>query len=83
MKADGGLVNGKIAIDYIMAKVPEIDPGQLFACGHSSAAVVALNFAAGDTRANLVTVRLGTDGKVCFYSYGRTSVIADITGYLS
>jgi hypothetical protein len=30
-----------------------------------------------------VTVRLGADGKVCFYSYGRTAVIADITGYLS
>ena len=35
------------------------------------------------SRANLVTVRLGSNGDVCFYSYGRTSVIADITGYLT
>jgi acetyl esterase/lipase len=54
MKADGGLVNGKIAIDYIVAKVPEIDPAQLFACGHSSSAVVALNLAAGDNRIRAV-----------------------------
>ena len=50
MRADGGLVNGKIAIDYVLAKVPEVDPNQLFACGHSSAAVVALNLARGDSR---------------------------------
>ena len=54
MKADGGLINGKIAIDYILAKVPEVDPAQLFACGHSSSAVVALNFAAGDNRIRAV-----------------------------
>ena len=48
--ADGGLINGKIAIDYVLAKVPEVDPNQLFACGHSSAAVVALNLARGDSR---------------------------------
>ncbi len=54
MKAEGGLVNGKIATDYILAKVPEVDPAQLFACGHSSAAVVALNFAAGDNRIRAV-----------------------------
>jgi acetyl esterase/lipase len=50
MQADGGLINGKIAIDYVLQKVPEVDPDQLYACGHSSAAVVALNFASGDSR---------------------------------
>ena len=55
----------------------------VFPCGGAVPLASNLNFTAGDTRANLVTVRLGSDGKVCFYSYGRTSVIADITGYLS
>ena len=50
MKADGGLINGKIAIDYVLQKVPEVDPDQLFACGHSSAADIALNLALGDSR---------------------------------
>jgi len=60
-------------------------PGYLtvFPCGGAVPLASNLNFTADDTRANLVTVRLGSDGKVCFYSYGRTSVIADITGYLS
>ncbi len=50
MEADGGLINGRVAIDYVLEKVPEVDPDRLLACGHSSAAVVALNFAAGDSR---------------------------------
>jgi acetyl esterase/lipase len=50
MKAEGGLVNGMIAIDYVLAAVPEVDPSQLYACGHSSAAVVAVNLAAADSR---------------------------------
>jgi dienelactone hydrolase len=54
MAADGGLANGKIALDYIEAKVPEIDPNQLYACGHSSSADVALNLAAGDKRIRAV-----------------------------
>jgi acetyl esterase/lipase len=50
MESDGGLRNGQIAIDYVLKKVPEVSPDQLYACGHSSAAVVALNLAAGDSR---------------------------------
>jgi acetyl esterase/lipase len=50
MRSDGGLINGKIAIDYALKKVPEVDPNQLFACGHSSSAVVSLNLARGDSR---------------------------------
>ena len=50
MEADGGLINGKTAIDYVLKRVPEIDPAQLYACGHSSAATVALNLARGDAR---------------------------------
>lgn len=60
-------------------------PGYLtvYPCGGAVPLASNLNFTAGDTRANLVTVQLGTGGKVCFYSYGRASVIADITGYLT
>jgi hypothetical protein len=60
-------------------------PGYLtvYPCGGAVPLASNLNFAAGDTRANLVTVRLSGDGRVCFYSYGRAAVIADITGYLT
>ncbi len=50
MEAQGGVVNGQIAIDYVLAKVPEVSPEQLYACGHSSAAVVALDLAVADSR---------------------------------
>ncbi|MEW1865208.1 hypothetical protein AB0399_33325 [Streptomyces sp. NPDC088194] len=42
----------------------------------------SLNYQAGQTIANLVTVPLGSTGKVSFYnSAGSTHVIADIAGY--
>src|SRR5207248_1689681 len=50
MESEGGLVNGRTAIDYVLKKVPEVDPHQMFACGHSSAAVMALNLVAADPR---------------------------------
>lgn len=41
-----------------------------------------INFAAGQTVANLVTVPVGTDGKVAFYNaVGSVQVIADLAGY--
>jgi hypothetical protein len=55
----------------------------VYPCGGAVPLASNLNFTTGDTRANLVTVRLGTGGKVCFYSFGRSAVIADITGYLT
>lgn len=50
MRADGGVANGKVAIDYVLATVPEVDPDRLYAAGHSSAATVALDLAAADHR---------------------------------
>jgi uncharacterized delta-60 repeat protein len=42
-----------------------------------------LNHGAGETRANLVTVRLGADGKIDLYngSLGGTDLIVDLAGY--
>jgi hypothetical protein len=41
-----------------------------------------LNFVAGDTIPNLVTVPVGADGKVAFYNFhGNVDVVADLFGY--
>ena len=42
-----------------------------------------LNYPAGDTRANLVTVRLGSNGKVALASSNRSTIelVADVAGY--
>ena len=42
MAADGGVANGKAALEYVLAKVPEVDPNQLYTAGHSSAATLSL-----------------------------------------
>ncbi|MBV1893517.1 MAG: hypothetical protein KUG57_05670, partial [Ilumatobacteraceae bacterium] len=42
----------------------------------------SLNIAGGQTAANLVVAKVGTDGKVRLYnSAGSVSLIADVTGY--
>jgi uncharacterized protein YkwD len=55
----------------------------VYPCGGAVPLASNLNFTAGQTVANLVTVRTGTNGSVCFYSFGRAAVVADITGYLT
>jgi hypothetical protein len=42
-----------------------------------------LNFGAGQTRPNLVTVRVPADGKICFYSSARVHLLADLAGGFS
>lgn len=45
-----GLTNAQAALDYALAKVPQIDPNRIFIAGHSSAATHALLMAASDSR---------------------------------
>ena len=40
-----------------------------------------LNYVAGDTVANLVVVKLGTNNQVSLFSLARTDMIADVVGY--
>jgi dienelactone hydrolase len=48
--ADGGLMNERAALDFALANVPEIDPGRIYAAGHSSAGTMALYVAEHDPR---------------------------------
>ena len=48
--ADGGLVDAKLALDYIAAKLKFVNKNQIYAVGHSSAATAALLVAAHDSR---------------------------------
>jgi dipeptidyl aminopeptidase/acylaminoacyl peptidase len=50
MAAHGGVDNAHTAVDFALARVPEIDPQRLYAAGHSSAATVALDVTAADSR---------------------------------
>ena len=42
-----------------------------------------LNYASGETRANLVVVKLGTGGKVNLYTSAGTQVVFDVAGWFS
>ncbi len=45
-----GIVNATNAITFALAKIPEVDPHQLYTAGHSSAALQALLLAENDPR---------------------------------
>ncbi len=48
--ARAGLINAKIAIEYALRKVPQVDPKRMYAVGHSSAGTMALLFAEHEPR---------------------------------
>ncbi|MFO0810922.1 MAG: prolyl oligopeptidase family serine peptidase [Gemmataceae bacterium] len=40
--AQAGLANVRAALDFVLAKAPDVDPGRVYIAGHSSAATLAL-----------------------------------------
>lgn len=48
--AKAGLNNAKAALDYFLAKSPDVDPNRVFIAGHSSAATLALLVAEHEPR---------------------------------
>lgn len=45
-----GMINARNALEFALQKVPEVNPAQVFAAGHSSAGTAALLFAAHEPR---------------------------------
>jgi len=57
-----GLVNARNALEYVLVKVPEVDPARIYAAGHSSAATHALLFAEHEPRlAGVIAYAPATD----------------------
>ena len=77
-----GVPNTAVAAVLNVAVTDPAAAGYLtvWACGARPDAST-LNYAAGAAVANLSIVKLGTGGKVCFYSSQATNLIADISGY--
>ena len=48
--ACAGLVNARNALEYVLARVPEVNPRQIYVAGHSSAGTLALLFAEHEPR---------------------------------
>ena len=48
--AQAGLVNGRNALEFVLARLPEVDPQRIYAAGHSSAGTLALLLAEHEPR---------------------------------
>lgn len=48
--ARAGLVNARNALEYVLNRVPEVDPKRIYSAGHSSAGTLSLLFAAHEPR---------------------------------
>jgi dipeptidyl aminopeptidase/acylaminoacyl peptidase len=54
LRAHAGLDNARAALDWVLTHEPDADASRVFASGHSSAATLALRFAAEDARVKAV-----------------------------
>ncbi len=55
----------------------------VYPCGQSRPTTSNLNFAVGQSVANLAVIQLPASGKVCLYTDDQTHLIADVNGYFS
>ena len=53
----------------------------VYPCGQPRPEASNLNYTAGQTVANLVIAKPGTNGNVCVYADATVDVLADISGY--
>jgi hypothetical protein len=76
---------GAVSVAFNVTVTNDDQPGFVtaYACSARVPLASNLNYVAGETRANLVTVPIQADGKVCFYTNGHAAIVADIAGYVS
>ncbi|WP_104818063.1 hypothetical protein [Kitasatospora sp. MMS16-BH015] len=82
--ANGVPASGVTAVVLNVTATDTTHDGYVTVYPHGTARPTAssLNFKAGQTVPNLVTVPVGADGKVSLYNFlGTTSLVADISGY--
>ncbi len=80
--------NNGVPVDAtaVTLNVTAANPGNagfvtLWPCGSERPATSNLNVTAGDTRPNLVTVKVGDGGRVCVYSQGAVDLVVDVSGW--
>lgn len=49
-RACAGLANSRVALEFVLRKVPHVDPNRIYAVGHSSSGTLALLFAEHEPR---------------------------------
>ncbi len=81
----GGIPPSATGVIVNVTVADPVAPGFLtvFPCGTAPPVVSNLNYVAGQTVPNLVAVKLGPDGSICFSTFRQTEVIADVVGYFT
>jgi hypothetical protein len=78
-----GVPDDAVAVTMNVTVTEANGPGYVtvYPCGRPRPLVSNVNFVHGVDVANLVTVRIGDGGQVCFFASESTQVVADIQGY--
>ena len=84
VRTRGGIAGDAEAVVLNVGAVNPSDAGffTVYPCGTTRPQASSLNFAAGETVSNSVTVSLPADGSVCIYSSVTTHAIADASAYV-
>jgi hypothetical protein len=83
VRGRGGVPAGAASAILTVTVVDAVEGGFLtvFTCGSARPNASNLNYAAGQTIANQVTLRLSpTTGDICIYNFGATQILADVAG---
>jgi hypothetical protein len=72
---------GAVVLNLTATEAPGAGFVTAFPCGLDRPHASSLNFTKGLDVPNQVTVKLGTNGDVCFFAAAQTQLIADVSGY--
>jgi hypothetical protein len=73
-------------VDAVLVNVTAVDPARggyltVYPCGSQRPNASNLNFGPGQTVANAVLAKVGTNGRICIYSPVTTDLVVDVNGY--
>ena len=82
LQLDFSDVDGVGAVTLNLAAVEPTDDGflTLYPCGGERPFVASVNYMAGITHSNQVTVKIGDGGKVCLFTLRATDLVIDVEG---
>lgn len=83
--ATAGVSDDAAALALNVTVTGALQPGYLtvYPCGSSRPNASSLNYEAGDTVANAVVARPGTQGRICIFASGAAHVIVDVGGWFA
>ncbi len=80
--AEAGLINARAALDYALAKIPQIDPSRIYTAGHSSAGTLSLLVAEREPRVSAAVAYAPASDVEEFLGEERVALLSSlVSGY--